>query len=177
VVGEVVALLDADDRVCSVVIPEKAMGQGFWARCRELEKRLYLNDPAVEAARGFRRDEVLAVGGYDERLWSAEDWDLADRMRAEQRGTARTSSVIWHDEGRLQLASTFAKKRYYGRGFVTYLGVRGDQRQGRRSLRRRTVPRMLGRVVHEPVLVVGLAVLKSVEIAGFACGMVPVPSR
>ena len=96
----------ARDRSCgAVVIPEVAFGAGFWARCRVLEKELYLGDGAVEAARGVRAVDFAAVGGYDESFVGGEDWDLADRVTERFSGVvARTDSRIWHDEGRIRVA-------------------------------------------------------------------------
>jgi glycosyltransferase involved in cell wall biosynthesis len=157
---------DGDPGVGAVVIPELAFGDGFWARCRVLEKELYLGDPAVEAARGVRADDFRAVGGYDERFVGGEDWDLADRLVAMRgRRIARTESCVWHDEGRIALGAAFTKKRYYGRGLVTYYRT-----ADRRPVARR-VFREPARAARRPVLAAGLAVLKTVEFSGAALGM------
>jgi GT2 family glycosyltransferase len=51
-----------------------------------LERLLVQNFIAIPAA-VFRREEVLAVGGLDERLWHTADWDLWLNLAA--RGTVR----------------------------------------------------------------------------------------
>jgi glycosyltransferase involved in cell wall biosynthesis len=151
--------------VGAVVIPEQSFGQGFWARCKALEKRTVIGDPAVEAARVFRREDFFAVGGYDEALTACEDWDLADRVAAHTRlPAARTSSLIWHDEGRLRLRGTYAKKRYYGRWVAAWLTGAPEHRR-RRSLRAR-LPWLLA----QPVTGTGMVVMKLTEAAGFARG-------
>ena len=71
------ALLDHD----AVVLPEASFGAGFWARCRALERRCYLGS-SLEAARGFRREVLTRLGGYDENLFAFEDWDLHNRCAA-----------------------------------------------------------------------------------------------
>ncbi len=169
VARDVVDLLgdDGDSRVGAVVIPEHAFGTGFWARCRVLEKELYLGDPAVEAARGVRAVDFARVGGYDESFVGPEDWDLADRVVAlDDRRLARTAGRVWHDEGRIVLRAAFRKKRYYGHGVAAYLAT-----SQRRTLRRHVLrePRRLAR---RPDLAAGLAVLKAVELSGIATGVV-----
>lgn len=154
-----------DEAVGAVVIPELAFGSGFWARCRVLEKQLYLGDPAVEAARGFRARDFLAVGGYDESFTGGEDWDLPDRVLALGGVLARTSSRVWHDEGRIALRSTFQKKRYYGRGLATYLSMPNRRGLSRSVLRK---PALLAR---RPGVTTGLALLKAVEVSGAAIGL------
>jgi len=168
VARDVTALLGSggDPGVRAVVLPELAFGDGFWARCRGLEKELYLGDPSVEAARGFRRDEFLACGGYDETLTGGEDWELADRVLGVHGSTARASGTVWHDEGRIVLRHTFAKKRYYGRGLAAYLRAAAP----RRTFERQAF-RARARWLRRPALAVGLSVLKSVEVSGLVLGI------
>ena len=164
VVSEAVALL-ADARTGSVVIPERGTGIGYLARCRALEKELYLGCRDVEAARAFRRDALVEVGGYATEFASVEDWDLADRVEALGWQVARTQSFIWHDEGRVRLGAAFRKKRYYGRTMTAYLGDRCQRRLGRPGAWN---VRLLARTPHYTA---GLAVLKGVEAAGIAAGL------
>jgi glycosyltransferase involved in cell wall biosynthesis len=166
IIDEAVHLLN-HSRLSAVIIPEEAFGEGFFARCRNLEKRLYQGNPDVEAARVFRTSDVRRLGGYREDLRAGEDWDLADRV-ARRDNTGRTASVIWHDEGRVELRSAFAKKRYYGRSFATYLATRSDNR--RRLIRPSVLCHSGLRSV--PALTAGLAILKLVEVCGMALGVV-----
>jgi len=166
VAREVHAQLARDERCGAVVIPELAFGTGFWARCRVLEKELYLDDPAVEAARGVRANDFATVGGYDESFVGGEDWDLADRVAEVAGEVTRTEARVWHDEGRIRLGVTFRKKRYYGRGLATYV-----ERERRRPLGRRALHRP-AQLARRPLLAAGLAVLKAVELAGATCGVV-----
>jgi arabinofuranan 3-O-arabinosyltransferase len=159
----------ADASVAGVVIPERAVGQGFWVRCRDLEKQLCVGDPRVEAARVYRTADVLAAGGYDEALHAHEDWELADRVQRHHGGRiVRTTAHIDHDEGRISLRRQYAKKAYYGRGLRAYVA-----RDGQRALRRlaRTGPlRRPTLLLARPHRTVGLAVLKAVELAGLLRG-------
>jgi glycosyltransferase involved in cell wall biosynthesis len=175
VAAEAHALLVADhdglERAGAIVVPELAFGDGFFARCRSLEKELYLEDPSVEAARAFRRADFIAVGGYDETLTGGEDWELADRLVAYAGPLARTTSFVWHDEGRIVLRNVFGKKRYYGHGVAAYLDDDHRRPLGRRALREPS------RLVRRPHLSVGLALLKMVELSGIAYGVAEARSR
>lgn len=160
---------DALDRMAvagtrGVVVPERSFGDGFWSRCKALEKQIAMGDPAVEAARVFGRDDFAASHGYDETLVACEDWDLADRIVGDA-APARTEASIWHDEGRLRLATTFSKKRYYGRWVSQWLRTAPEHRRGRR------VSSAWSRMWRHPVTGVGLVVMKLVESVGFALGM------
>lgn len=159
--------LDARPNVGALVLPELAFGDGYFAACRSLEKRLYLGDTTVEAARVFRRAALDQVGGYDEALTGPEDWELPDRVVAAGWKLGRVQARVWHDEGRVRVGQQFAKKRYYGRGVRDYRKHVPPER--RRPVSRPSLvnPAVLARdVAHVP----GLIVLKLVETAGIAWG-------
>jgi glycosyltransferase involved in cell wall biosynthesis len=159
----------AQPELAALIIPERSFGDGFLARCRSLEKALYVGDGGVEAPRAFRRPTIDELGGWDETLTAAEDWDLADRAAAAGVGVGRVDAWIWHDEGRLRLRSTFAKKRYYGRWIDQYLRMRRGRGRGRFA--RTALLRHPGRLLRHPLLSTGLVVLKSAEVAGLLLGM------
>jgi glycosyltransferase involved in cell wall biosynthesis len=169
VARDLVDVLAVRPEIGAVIIPERSFGEGFFARCRVLEKSLYVGDDSVEAARAFRREEIERLGGWDERLTAAEDWDLADRTRSAWIGVARVESYIWHDEGHIRLAATFAKKRYYGRWIAEYL--RTHEGAGQRKLARTALFSKPGELVRNPVVSGGMFLLKGVEGAGLVAGM------
>ncbi len=169
VVAEFLAVFAAQPDVGAVIIPERSFGDGFFAACRVLEKSMYVGDADVEAPRAFRRAVFEAIGGWDETLTAAEDWDLADRTKALGVGIGRIDGLIWHDEGIIKLRQTYGKKQYYGRWVQEYLSRHPE---GRGHLARGGVVKQLApNAVKHPVQVSGLVVLKAVEAAGLVRGM------
>ncbi|WP_245627916.1 glycosyltransferase family 2 protein [Actinomadura oligospora] len=164
VAAEAAEAFGADPGLGGLVIPEESFGQGFWARARAVEKHAYLGDPAVEAARIFRRTALADVGGYDEGLSAFEDWDLADRVAATGRAIGRTASGVLHDEGRLTLRSAYRKRRYYGRWLPAYRARPTARSFGRGGTLRR-LP-----LLSSPVVAAGVIVLKATETAGLLVG-------
>ncbi len=162
-------VLNDRPRVGAVVLPELAFGVGYFAACRALEKELYLGDANVEAARVFRRSALEQVGGYDEDLTGAEDWELPDRVVDAGWELGRTTSHVWHDEGTVHIGAQFAKKRYYGRGVRRYVSQVPSERRRQVSRRSLIAPRRLAR---DPLHAAGLMALKVVEAAGVAAGVV-----
>lgn len=158
---------DAPTRPGALVIPELAFGTGFFARCRALEKRLYLGDGTVEAVRAIDRKLFEEVGGWDEDLTAGEDWELTDRIKATGCELGRTEQRIWHDEGHIKLRETFTKKGYYGRWVADYVKRPG----GSRKLVRTSLFSRLDELAAHPVHAAGMITLKSVEAAGLAYGM------
>lgn len=156
-----------DPSLGAVVLPELAAGSGRWARCRGLEKTLYIGRADVEAARGFRRRALLDVGGYDTSVTGLEDWDLPDRMRAAGWRIGRIAAPVTHHETVSSLRELFAKKRYYGRGSAAHVRAGRMQRPWwRPSLFTRP-----GLLLRHPVTAAGLVAIKVVEAAGFVVGV------
>jgi GT2 family glycosyltransferase len=169
-VGEIAQDFRTKSEVTALVLPERAIGTGFWAQCRMLEKDLYLGDEDVEAARAFRRSAFSAAGGYDERIHAGgEDWDLPERIAATGGHVDRISTTLLHDEGRLRLRENLTTKLYYGRSFGVYAG-KNPQEAARKALRLAFVRRrrLLAR---KPLHAVGLGAMKVLELLALLTGM------
>lgn len=120
VIEECIKLVCNDSNVKGIVIPEEPFGEGFWVQCRRLEKRCYLGDERIEAARFFERKAFWKVGGWDDNMISGEDWDLTRRIRTCYK-ISRIKSLLYHNEYNLTLRKTIKKKFYYGFVSHTYL--------------------------------------------------------
>lgn len=156
--------------VQALVLPERSFGEGFWARCRALEKELYLGVASVEAARAFRRSAFFTAGGYDERIHGGgEDWDLPERIADAGGRIGRISAVVRHDEGRLTLRGDLAKKLYYGRTFRRYA-----TKHPRGALGKIARPALFGAaraLVRHPAPASGLFMLKALELCALVAGV------
>lgn len=119
VIQQCVDLMQADKKTVGVTIPEESFGEGFWAQCKQLERSFYVGVPYMEAARFFYRQDFNAVGGYDVKMVSGEDWDLSQRVETKGR-LVRTHAYIHHNEGHISLFKTIKKKLYYAQLFATY---------------------------------------------------------
>ena len=158
----------------AVAIDEISFGEGFWSRCKALERSCYRGDSVVSAARFFRRSALLAVGGYDESLIATEDWDVSMRVVGDA-VLLFAESAIRHDEGRLRLRELFLKKLYYGRSSPRFV-----RKHGVKALRclnpvRGSLVRNAGHIMSSPLLGGGLVLMKAVELVGVALGVVVSP--
>lgn len=104
----------------AIIIPEESIGVGFWAQSRVLERRCYIGDPNIEAARFFEKGAFWKAGGWDDKMISGEDWDLTRRIRKKY-SLGRINSFIYHNEGNLTLWKVIKKKFYYALKSDTYL--------------------------------------------------------
>lgn len=109
----------------SVVVPEITIGVGFWAQVSAFERAMYAGSHAIEAPRFFWREEVAAIGGWDEDMTGAEDWDLAVRSRGLGPRKWTTASIV-HDEGRVRLIEVCRKKAYYSSGVARFVKKHPD---------------------------------------------------
>lgn len=119
VIEKAVAKIQADNAV-GIIIPEESFGEGFWARCKKLERSFYVGVSWMEAARFFRKEVYVRVGGYDEDMVSGEDWDLSQRIEKIS-SIGRINEFIFHNEGKISLWKTMRKKFYYAQKFRKYL--------------------------------------------------------
>lgn len=178
VLGEAVALLDADPALRGVIVPEVSVGTGFWSACKVLERTCYVGDDAIEAARVFRTHEVREVDGYDPRLvGGGEDWDLPQRLGAVGGHAARTTGRITHDEGRIRLRSAARKKFHYGHTIGLYLALHPDRGREQARLVRPSHLRNLSRMARRPHLLAGVVVLRIVELGSLGLGALASPYR
>jgi glycosyltransferase involved in cell wall biosynthesis len=154
----------------AAVVPELATGTGFLARCRGLEKICYLGDSKVEAARFFRHDLFDELGGYDEKLYAGEDWDLALRASALGAQITRSDAFIVHWEGRISLRETYSTKKYYGRSLVDFKRKHVEATSSL-SPWRSAFLRNWKVLAAQPHFTLGLVVLKFVEYMGVTAGL------
>ncbi len=170
VIQQCVQVCMREPGVRGVIIPERSVGQGFWARCKALERSCYVGDDSIEAARFFDRGTFEEVGGYDEALIAAEDWDLSQRVAA--RGALRRiPAFISHLEGRLALRETMAGKFYYGRNLRRYIRKQPVRATRQFQLIRPAFIRHRQRLLAHPVLTTGMIVMKTGEFAAGGAGI------
>jgi glycosyltransferase involved in cell wall biosynthesis len=178
--GVVQACVESHERTgaVAVVIPERTVGNGFWASVRALERSCYVGDPDIEAARFFTRSIFEKYAGYDERLSAGEDWDLPARMAAGGELIGRAEGVwVLHDEGSVRLIPHLRKKFYYGQTLGAY--ARRHPSLSRRQFRiiRPAFVRHRARLVRHPLLAIAMLGLKWAEMAAGAAGALSVARR
>jgi glycosyltransferase involved in cell wall biosynthesis len=118
---EEIVLRALSDNADAIMIPEIRVGEGFWAKCRALERLTYIGDPLIESARFFRREVLEKVDGFDEALEAGEDWDLHARVEEAGYKITGVKALIRHHEGHLTLRQMILKRYYYGKTILNYI--------------------------------------------------------
>jgi glycosyltransferase involved in cell wall biosynthesis len=154
----------------AVIIPELSVGEGFWAKCRTLEKLCYIGDDLIEAARLFKRAVFEAAEGYDVGLLFGEDWDINQRIRRKTFRIGRINAFIRHHEGRLSLRDTMLKKRQYGKT-LPYYRVK-HPREAKQQLRiiRFSFLRNWKKLANDPIHALGMFLMKTCEFEAVSLG-------
>jgi len=114
--------LEADkESLGAVIIPEISFGEGFWAQVKAFEKKMYIGDDRVEAARFFLRKAYKDAGGWKEGMAAGEDWDLTRRVKKTGYQVGRINELIHHNEGEIKLIRTLKRKFYYAQKSKPYV--------------------------------------------------------
>lgn len=116
---EILAAIGRPDGPDAMYVREAIKAPGVWGCVRNFERSFY-DGTCIDGLRVIRRSVFAQVGGFDERMFAGEDWDLDRRILAATSKTSITSGALIHDEQRLTLRMYLEKKKYYASNFDTY---------------------------------------------------------
>lgn len=160
------------DGISAVVIPEISVGEGFWTKCKALERSCYIGDATIEAARFFNTNIFFKMGGYDETIaGGGEDWDLPQRAKQAGYKIGRVDSLIKHHEGRMSLQKTMRKKYYYAKTVRSYINKHPDMAKKQMVLIRPAYIRHWRHLARDPVHTAGFVFMKCCEFAAGGVGI------
>lgn len=140
------------DNAEGVFIDCLSHGDHFWARVRALERSTYLGSEKFEAARFFKRETYLQVGGYDDKVPIFEEYDLQDRLIAIGARFSRINAVERHLGEPRSLREIWNKSYYYGRRYRDLLDKQGPAALRHANPIRVTFLRHAKQFVRQPVL-------------------------
>lgn len=151
-----------------IIIPEDIPAQNFFSRIKKLEKKLYIGETTIEAARFFRKKVFTQVGGYNEDLIAGEDWELSTRIQ--RKGTiGRISVSLFHYE--TSFIRELKHKWYYAKQIQKYERVSPSQ-FARQSDFNRLLLFLKKKEFYtaNPLIMCGLLLLKTIEYFMFKYG-------
>ena len=171
VLSECVALAQ-NKNYSMVIIPERHVGEGFWAGVKALERSFYLGDDTVEAPWFFNKRDFLSVGGYDEKMFAGEDWDLFDRLRSDGFKYGRCAAFINHQIGKISALGMIKKKYYYGTNIKVFLSRGAGKGALRNPLFRPALFQNTGYLFKSPIKYLAVFAFKFLESLGIFAGIV-----
>jgi glycosyltransferase involved in cell wall biosynthesis len=145
-------------------------GVSFWARVRKLERDCYAGDEWNVAARFFRKDVFEKVGGYNERLVAAEDYDLHNRLLKHGFKIGHIKSKEIHIGEPRSLLEIAKKHYYYGKTLKSFLDVNSERGIRQISPLRPAFLRNWKNFVKHPTLTMGFVVYQIVRYSTAGLG-------
>jgi glycosyltransferase involved in cell wall biosynthesis len=142
----------------------------FWAKVRKFERDMYDLDDLNVAVRFIRKDVFLDVGGFDNRLSCAEDYDLHNRI-IEKYKIGRIKSKETH-LGEYKSIKEIAKVYYYY-GKYAYLFVKKNKSRGIIQLSpiRRGYLKHYGKFLRHPQLSTGFIIYQIIRYSSAIIGL------
>lgn len=93
----------------------------FWAKVRKLEKDCYKGDLAHAGVRFFRREIFEAIGGFNEDLVAAEDYDMYNRIKKANYEVGIIDAEEIHLGEPKTLKDIIKSQYYYGKTLTKFL--------------------------------------------------------
>ncbi|HEV8065187.1 MAG TPA: glycosyltransferase family A protein [Acidimicrobiales bacterium] len=159
-----------DEAASAVFIPEVTVGDGYWTRCRALERSCCTEETLVQSPRLIDRSYLVDTEGFRTSLAGTEDAELRTRMIEDGLKMTSIKDLIIHDEGRLELAGIIRKRYYYGKGLAWYKqqhpGALGDQAKAAVG----AYVSNWRRLAAEPAVAVGVLGMRGLEFVAYGLG-------
>jgi glycosyltransferase involved in cell wall biosynthesis len=119
ILAECVKKIEDNANIIALYIPEIVTGKKFFSRVRRFERSFY-NGTVIDAVRFIQKEKFLLSGGFDEKLYAAEDWDLNKRLKPLGKFDI-IKSPLYHNESESNLARYLKKKSYYSQNLDAYI--------------------------------------------------------
>lgn len=123
VIKECVEKISKGKDIIALYIPEIISGEKFFSKVRRFERSFY-DGTLIDAVRFIRKDKFLQSGGFDEKMYACEDWDLDKRLKKLGKFDI-IQSPLFHNEEEFSLKKYLAKKGYYSKNVDVYISKWG----------------------------------------------------
>ncbi len=144
----------------------------FWARVRKAERDCYRNDELNVAARFWKKEVFLAVGGFDETLVAGDDYDLQNRLLKNSYKIGRINAGETHIGEPKTLAEIVRKHYYYGKNIGRFIRKNPKKALSQLSPLRASYVKGVFNFFSSPLLIVGFAIYQVVRYAATTIGIV-----
>lgn len=145
---------------------------GFWSQVRKLERDCYIDDKQIVAVRFVKRAAFNSLGGFDERMYAGEDYDLHNRFVAAGFKWGRVGAKEVH-LGEVTSLWAFAKHNYrYGKNLIFYMNKYQEIGMHQMIPIRPAFLRHWKELVRHPILTAGLLIMNIVKFSAGGLGFV-----
>lgn len=119
VINNCVCKINKNPKIVGLYIKEIVLGKKFWSKIRRFERSFY-DGTVIDAVRFTKKGTFQDIGGFDEKLYACEDWDLTKRIRKKGK-LGKIISVIYHNEEEFNIKRYLHKKNYYIQNMEIYI--------------------------------------------------------
>jgi glycosyltransferase involved in cell wall biosynthesis len=144
----------------------------FWAKVRKLERDCYAGDELNVAARFLKKSVFESIGGFDESLIAAEDYDLHNRLLRVGYKIGRIRAQEVHIGEPRSLLEVAEKHYYYGKTIGKYIRKSPEKARKQLSPIRLSYLRHLKDFLKHPVLTVGFIFYQLVRYTASFSGFI-----
>ena len=144
----------------------------FWARVRKAERDCYRNDELNVAARFWKKEAFIAVGGFDENLVAGDDYDLHNRLVRDNFKIGRIKAEEIHIGEPKTLAEVVRKHYYYGKNIGRFVRKNPKKALSQLSPLRVSYVKGVSSFFSSPLLIVGFAIYQVMRYGATAIGIV-----
>lgn len=143
----------------------------FWAKVRKIERDSYKNDELNVAARFWKKEAFMAVGGFREDIIAGDDYDLHNRLIQKNFKIGRIKAEEIHIGEPKTLAEIIRKHYYYGKNIGKFI-----KKNPKKSLTQLSPVRIshfsnFSKLIREPTLLIGFAIYQYARYAATAIGI------
>ncbi|MFZ2206618.1 MAG: glycosyltransferase family 2 protein [Microgenomates group bacterium] len=165
-----IKLFDKEHR--AVIIHEVDIAEGFWNKCKALERSLYWNTE-MEAARGVSMELFEQVQGYDRKISSGEDFHISSKYEEYTKINSSKQVFLHHRTGYTSLKSLLKKKFNYGKTAKLFLSdTKNGQKKNIAIISLRIYLRNWKLLFTSPIYYVCIFLLRFFELMAVNLGMV-----
>jgi GT2 family glycosyltransferase len=123
-------VVDGYDAICVHNTSDPSVS--FWSKVRKLERDCYRDDELNVAARFLKKSVCESIGGFDESLIAAEDYDVHNRLLRAGYKIGRINAQEVHIGEPKSLWEIAKKHYYYGKTIGEY--IRKSPKKARKQL-------------------------------------------
>lgn len=119
VIDNCVKMVTSDPDIIGIYVSEIIMGTSLFNQIRRFERSFYDQTP-IDCVRFIKKESFQQAGGFDEKLFGGEDWDLNKRLKLLGK-TGYIKTPVHHNESQLTLMRFLQKKDYYIKSLDDYI--------------------------------------------------------
>ena len=144
----------------------------FWARVRKAERDCYKDDELNVAARFWKKEAFITVGGFDETIVAGDDYDLHNRLVKSGFKIGRIKAEEIHIGEPKTLAEIVRTYYYYGKNIGSFIRKNPQKALRQLSPLRESYVKGISNFFSDPILIVGFIIYQFVKYAAATIGII-----